>query len=288
MSKRKTVSRPRKSTTNDRESFQPNSAVGAAGPSDRFPAPGFIDHLESDPWLALRQICWTYLYASTSTAQHRYHLESLAFLQAFLEEHGLNVGAEFKPGTGHTLDEDVKKFFQGIYTGCQEQFLSASIREAKTHFAKHFAGRVGTTLSAADIDEVRGLIAALRERISAFPELDKVQRRRLLKRLDELEQDLNVKIANVDGVYGLYAETQALLIKIGERFKPIADISKKMAELFYDRQVEAVVGHQLPDRSLPRLSLPHHVVENAGDHAEEHANPPRADVGQADNGDSQC
>lgn len=74
-----------------------------------------------------------------------------------------------------------------------------------------------------DYKRIQELINELRTLTSESKQIERNHKRRLLKRIEKLQQELNKKMSNLDVFWGLFGEAGVNLGKFGKDIKPLTD-----------------------------------------------------------------
>ena len=95
------------------------------------------------------------------------------------------------------------------------------------------------TFSDSAYSRIQELINELRSEVTTSNALDEGHRRRLLRRLERLQQELHKSVSDIDRVWGLVGEAGVILGKFGEHTKPIVDRIRELADIVW-KTVSAV------------------------------------------------
>lgn len=105
-------------------------------------------------------------------------------------------------------------------------------------------------LSEADSSRIQDLINELRALITGSTKFDEDHKRRVLGRLEHLQQELHRRLSNLDRFYGLIGDAGILLGKFGNDAKPFVDRIREIIEIVWRSQAGA---EQLPASAKPAL-----------------------------------
>jgi hypothetical protein len=83
---------------------------------------------------------------------------------------------------------------------------------------------------------IQGLINEIRERIANNQELEADHKRRLLKKLENLQCELHKRVSDLDRFWGLLGDAGVVLGKLGNDAKPIVDRVKEIAQIVWRTQ----------------------------------------------------
>lgn len=102
-----------------------------------------------------------------------------------------------------------------------------------------------------DFARVQTLINELRQIVVQSAHFDEDHRRRMLKRLERLQSELNKRMSDLDRFWGLVGDAGIALGKFGNEAKPFVDRIKELSEIIWRTQAEA---EKLPEHSkIPTL-----------------------------------
>ncbi|SRR6266436_6285566 len=103
-------------------------------------------------------------------------------------------------------------------------------------------------LSSADVDRIQVLVNELRDLISKNQKIEDDHRRRLLKRLEDLQKEIHKRLSDLDRFYGLMGEAGVALGKFGNDAKPFVDRIREIVQIVWRAQANA---EQLPASARP-------------------------------------
>ena len=106
------------------------------------------------------------------------------------------------------------------------------------------------TLTEADLSRIQTLVNELRDLIVTSERFQEDHKRRVLDRLEGLQQELHRRISNLDRFYGLIGDAGVLLGKFGHDAKPFVDRIGEIVQIVWRSQANA---EQLPASAKPAL-----------------------------------
>src|SRR5438045_5881321 len=112
--------------------------------------------------------------------------------------------------------------------------------------------------SETDVQEIQGHINDLRNLFSSSEELTEEHRKRLLRRLEQLQAELNKTMSDLDRFWGLVGDAGVAIRKFGEDSKNAALIVAAIYKLTMLIWKAQLVAHGLPYE--PRTILPAPVI----------------------------
>lgn len=113
-------------------------------------------------------------------------------------------------------------------------------------FKLAISGSFGYELTESDINRVQELINELRTELTRETRLDEGHKRRLLKRLEDLQKELHKKISDLNHFYNLMGDFGIAAGKLGKDAKPFTDRIKDIIQIGWRAQARA---EQLPSSS---------------------------------------
>lgn len=122
------------------------------------------------------------------------------------------------------------------------------------NFKGKFATMIGKSFvyefTEGDLKKIQELLNELRGLVSDSHLFEDTHRRRLLKRLEKLQQELHKKQSDLDHFWGLVGDAGVALGKFGKDAKPIVDRIREITHIVWRTQTRA---EELPSGSLPPL-----------------------------------
>ena len=216
----------------------------------------FIAALPDDPKVALYEICLKYLSNINNKGfEHKHHLEAYVFVEAFIKANEIDIDIPSLPSVSRaerqqtilvflsTLRQDLHEYVQSDE---EEKILNQLRGEYTTHIGKSFAYE----FSDGDLSRIQALINELRDLVSSSNMFDDKHKRRLLNRLENLQQQLHKKQSDLDHYWGLVGDAGVVLGKFGKDAKPFVDRIKEITNIVWRTQSRA---EELPSDSKPAL-----------------------------------
>lgn len=200
------------------------------------------DTLPDDPFDAV-----TYVHANfaeirkVSDAQERdladFHNAYLSFY-ALWKELMLLYGHDMKD-FNFSVDKrkNINRIIDEIEKTCQEilpRLVERSFDDISSEFKEKIGGKFYYELSDEELSTIQRLLNELRELIAKSGELDARHKRRLMKRLEDLQRELHKQVSDFDNVWGLLVESAAYLGRAGEKAKPITDRLRDLKDIFWN------------------------------------------------------
>jgi len=156
--------------------------------------------------------------------------------------------------------EQLVVYFSGLMAGHRKEL---SDRKAKTSLQKGrdlFAMKSGKLFvykfSETDVQEIQGHLNELRSLFASSEELTEEHRRRLQRRLEQLQTEVNKTMSDLDRFWGLVGDAGVAIRKFGDDSKNAALIVAtvyKLTMLIWKAQLSA---HGLPYEPTPLLPAP--------------------------------
>lgn len=204
------------------------------------------DTLPDDPFDAV-----TYVHANfaeirktteaRSENQADFHNAYLSFY-ALWKELMLLYGHNMKD-IEFSLDKrkNINRIVDEIEKSCQEilpRLVERSFDDISSEFKEKIGGKFYYELSDEELSIIQRLLNELRELIATSGDLDARHKRRLMKRLEDLQRELHKQVSDFDNVWGLLVESAAYLGRAGEKAKPITDRLRDLKDIFWSNVKE--------------------------------------------------
>ncbi|MGY2178024.1 hypothetical protein [Pseudomonas azotoformans] len=100
--------------------------------------------------------------------------------------------------------------------------------EMEQRFNRLVTGTFGYELTEGDLKKVQELLDRLRSLIADSDDLSENHRERLLKRLEEVQQELHKKLSKLDKLYCLAIEASVVAGTIGKNAEPFVKVAKSI------------------------------------------------------------
>jgi len=174
------------------------------------------------------------------------YVEALAFADAFIESHDVNLNVptiNYEGGNSLINMGKVVDFFSRwrnlVKTELTRRKTLRDFEHAKSRYASMFGKVVFYEFTTGDFDRVQALINELRDLITKSKAFEKGHKKRLLKRLENLQGELHKKMSNLDMLWGLIGDAGVVLGKFGEDAKPFVDRIGEILKIVCQTQAKA-------------------------------------------------
>lgn len=178
-------------------------------------------------------------HARQVSEQHDDYVEALGILRAFGGARGAklppfpeigaqrqqnisNINAYFTQLRNTVRAELISRNARGHFDSKTEEYLSLFSRVPMYEFAEPAYQRG------------QELITELRELLRTSALLDEDQKRRLLRKLDNMRTEFNKKTTDIDRFWGFLGEASIAMRKFGEDFDPVSERVMELAEIIID------------------------------------------------------
>ncbi|MFK7698516.1 hypothetical protein [Pseudomonas caspiana] len=176
---------------------------------------------------------------------HEVLLEACAVILS-LAEHELIAHLNSPPSLeGHmgSVCNNMQQFLSDTQAEMVGQTSAKKMEALKKGFAVSLANGFGYEFTDGDLSRLQTLINELRGLLQADTKLDDGHKRRLFKRLEALQRELNNKVSEVDNFYALLGDAGVAMGKLGKDAKPFVDRIREIAQIGWKAQARA---EQLP------------------------------------------
>ena len=212
----------------------------------------FIKRLPEDNMLALTAICDEYNSFSskyfndigTRAIAEQYSSELInayAFLLAIVESREIELPTkpfDKLPDDPADAVERIDHTFKIISKYVGPIARNSTLKLAKERYLQTLNGFL-YEFSKGDIKNIKQLIKDLREQLESCKELDDDHKARVIKKLNDLDSEINIKMTNLDKTYALIVEAQILVHKLGEASKPYIQIIKTIVNFAWRAEARA-------------------------------------------------
>lgn len=172
-------------------------------------------------------------------------LESTAAIMS-LEEHDLIVNSNSHPDVdGHMgqVCNNMQRFLQNSLNDLVGQSSAKKLEALKKSFGITLANGFSYEFTDGDLTRIQGIINELRGLLANDSALDEGHKRRLLKRLEELQKELHKKVSDLSHFYSLMGDFGIATGKLGKDAKPFTDRIGELLGFAWKAQARA---EQLP------------------------------------------
>ncbi|MFI8647915.1 hypothetical protein ACIGJK_24375 [Pseudomonas iridis] len=176
---------------------------------------------------------------------HGVLLEATAALLS-LEEHGLIENGNGHPDVdGHMgqVCNNMQRFLLNSLNDLVGQSSAKKLEALKKSFGITLANGFAYEFTDGDLSRIQDLINELRGLLADDSGLDDGHKRRLLKRLEELQKELHKKVSDLSHFYGLMGDFGVAVGKLGKDAKPFTDRIGELLGFAWKAQARA---EQLP------------------------------------------
>lgn len=193
---------------------------------------------------------------------------SLEIFWAYCEQHGVSVEELVIEGDVEGILYSLRDYLPIIHhrtrTDYELQLVERAKRKGKERFAKLSGQLFCYKLSDDDITRIKTCLDELWALISTSEEIAEDHRKRLLTRLEQLQEELHKKLSDLDRFWGLFGDAFTVMKKLGDGAEKTAKICTAIttiAGIIYATQNGA---HGLPSSDhhpnlgdlLPKLLQP--------------------------------
>lgn len=217
----------------------------------------FISQLPEGRNFAALQICKRFinfdntLESKSRIQSYETYLEALGCLMAFAEAHGWDLALPTIDDDSADNIERIRRLFYELTVELKEKCAQETVSKAKKVYSPKFGEVVYYEFSDDDFARVQKLINELRELISKSKDFKEDHKRRLLKKLEKLQEELHKKMSSLDMLWGLIGDAGVALGKLGENAKPLTDRIGEILQIVCRTQAKAEnVKGTLPLRLL--------------------------------------
>jgi uncharacterized protein YoxC len=211
----------------------------------------FLHGLNDDPKVGLHTICSHFMDERTKKKLGlEEHFEALALIEAYVTANEMDVHIPPLPSDRDQQLTIIVNFInetkENLASYIQSEEGLRLLQNYRSEFSVHISKAFVYEFSGGDLDRIQTLLNELREVVSHSTIIEEKHRRRLLKRLERLQQELNKKQSDLDHFWGLVGDAGVALGKFGEDAKPFVDRIKEITDIVWRTQSRA---EELPSDS---------------------------------------
>ena len=215
----------------------------------------FSQGLDEEPKAGLYSICKYFIDARNgSQACFEEHLEAYALIEAYVSANEMDIEIPPLPNGRDNIAKTIlilatktkKKLTEYIQSEEEQKLLQNFRGEFSAHIGKAFVYE----FSDGDLERIQNLLNEMRDLVSKSNAFEEKHRRRLLKRLERLQEELHKKQSDLDHFWGLVGDAGVALGKFGDDAKPFVERIKEITDIVWRTQSRA---EELPSDTKPAL-----------------------------------
>ncbi len=215
----------------------------------------FLKSLDDDPKIGLYAICDHFMEARLQKKTGlKEHFEAFALIEAYTAANDMEVEIPPLPDDrdqrlqiiANFINRTQKSLTQYIQSEEEQRLLHNFRGEFSAHITKAFVYE----FSGGDLGRIQSLLNELRNLVSQSNLFEEKHRRRLLKRVERLQQELHKKQSDLDHFWGLVGDAGVALGKFGNDAKPFVERIKEITDIVWRTQSRA---EELPSDARPAL-----------------------------------
>jgi len=195
-----------------------------------------LERASEEPLTVAAEACTLYINATKKQLFSNLDGESLEivkFLFYMKQSGALEFKAEIPEIINGLIDKDftssfVAEVLSEINVALRHQKILKMEADLDSRFTRGIKNSFGYEFTDGDFKEVQSLVNKLRDLITNCKDLDSDHKRRLHKKLEQVQQELHKKVSSLDHIYTLAIEASIVAGKIGENAKPIIEAAKEL------------------------------------------------------------
>lgn len=165
---------------------------------------------------------------------HDYYLEGLGVLNAYAESK--NIKQADLPKISNNKEKNISAIFNhfsNVYNAGQQHRNRFVIEKTKSKYKLVFNGDFCYEFTEGDLKQIQSILNELRDIITNGEEFEENHKKRLLNKLEKLQQELHKKVSTLDNIWGLIGEAGVVIGKFGKDSKPIVDRIRELVEIVW-------------------------------------------------------
>ncbi|MCG8037761.1 MAG: hypothetical protein JAZ19_12090 [Candidatus Thiodiazotropha taylori] len=190
---------------------------------------------------------------SWNESEHELLWEAASFISIVLKEEGIDLPFNFPEPTGdiQSNSKATHEYMQAVKKHFEEKSVLLKVQAYTGRYKSALRSSFAYEFSQGDLERIQILINELRLNIGENNTLDDGHKRRLLRRLENLQSELHKRVSDLDRFWGLVGDAGVVLGKLGKDAKPIVDRTRELAEIVWKTQARS---EELPsDMENPML-----------------------------------
>ena len=184
------------------------------------------------------------------------YIELYSLLLAVAESHKIGVTRYELAGDDKAMLSAIVRTFDDSLSLVRKEIAKRDANERIDRLKKRYHTYITKPFtyefSDDDIKVIQANINALRGLIGDSEQIETNHKARLLKRLEQLQQELHKKISDLDRFWGMIGDASVVLKIVGENATPIIQHVKTIMEVVWKAQTKA--NHLPEGTKLPLLS----------------------------------
>ena len=189
-------------------------------------------------------------------------LRAFGIYQAWREHNKLPITAApvsgSFPNTFQTVRNQISSYAATFRADDDARVATQSIESGKEWFAMQSGAMFFYEFTPDEVSEIQNQINELRQLITAATDLEEPHKARLLRRLEQLQAELNKRMSDLDRFWGLIGDAGVAIRKFGKDTKRVAAMLAAIKTITWIVWKAQLLAHQLPPDSQHPLLLPPH------------------------------
>lgn len=184
--------------------------------------------------------------------EHEILMEAYALITVMAKEELIEFSTVLEGVDVHDVDSciAISNFLSFVSTELARQQSSHKLASMKKKFESLVSASFAYEFTEGDVTRIQTLLNELRQLLCDNDELEEQHKRRILKRLEKLQSEMQKKMSDLDHFYGLTVEGFVMRQKVGENLMPIVDRIMELTKIIWLTQSRA---EDLPSESETSL-----------------------------------
>lgn len=196
--------------------------------------------LDENPYVALQALCEKYqeFYRESLSKSENQTIElyseaisAHSFIQSFASKWQLQP-TKFAPESNRNTN--IKRLTDLVFEisgKAEKKYSEIAAEEASEKYDSMFGNIYSYKIPEKDFQRIQTLVNELRDQINKSKEIKEEHKKRLIKRLDKLQSELNKDMANFDRFWGVAIEVSGHIGIVCENIKPFFDTINEMVDI---------------------------------------------------------
>ncbi len=188
-----------------------------------------------------------------SEVEHEVLWEGASFIDVVLVTFNIEAGVSLPEATSDMSGNcaNLINYIEAIKVALDGRATLLRIEALKSKYATALSASFAYEFTQGDLDRVQELIGEIRMHLVKTSDLEDGHKNRLLKRLEKLQSELNKRVSDLDGFYGLMGDAGMAVGKFGRDALPIVKMVREITKIVWKTQARA--GELPSDADNPLL-----------------------------------
>ena len=223
----------------------------------------FLDGLKDvNPFIGIQKLCELYIrFSAEKLNQNPVDLEvyntalnAYSFIYAIVKKWEFQINPVSISGNRRENLNAIMNYISGVNQIAEQKYSTEMIQYASEKYNVMFGNEFFYEISDDDYSIIQKNINELRDLISKSEEIPDNHKDRLIKRIEELQRELNKRVRNFDKFFGVAIEISGYIRQVSENMKPFNDRIKEIVDII-ERVMKLATGTFLLESGSDKKEL---------------------------------